>query len=68
MKIVKATPEQYQDVRAFYHSLIDALDGYSNTVGWKKDIYPSPEFLKESIEDGELYIAKEKTQLLEQWC
>ena len=64
MNIRKATPEQYQDVRSFYHSMIDALAGFPHTVGWKKDIYPSPQFLKESIDAGNLFIATEKDTII----
>ena len=56
MKIAKANDEQYQSVRSFYHSLIDAMKGSHYDIGWEKDIYPAPEFLKESIDAGELYM------------
>lgn len=56
VQIVKANEDQYEAVRSFYHSLIDALKGSRYDIGWEKDIYPAPEFLKESIESGELYI------------
>ncbi|MCR5481442.1 MAG: GNAT family N-acetyltransferase [Clostridia bacterium] len=59
MKIIKAAEEQYTAVRAFYHSIIDALKGDPYDLGWKKDIYPGPDFLMESIRKGELYIATE---------
>ena len=64
MNIQKAEPEQYPAVRAFYHSLIDAITGQTNTVGWKKDIYPAPEFLLDSIRKGELYLAAEDEEIL----
>lgn len=48
MNIIRATEDQFQSVRSFYHSMIDALAGSTVYVGWKKDIYPAPEFLSEA--------------------
>ena len=56
MNIVVAKENQYEAVRNFYHSLIDNMKDSPYDIGWKKDIYPAPEFLKESIRNEELYI------------
>lgn len=64
MNIVKAQENQYADVRCFYHSLIDGMQGYPYDIGWKKDIYPSPEFLQKSIADGELYVGIEHDEII----
>ena len=64
MTITKAKPNQAETVRAFYHSMIDAMAGSTVYVGWKKDIYPSPEFLADSIRRGELYTVLEKDQIV----
>ena len=64
MKIAKANDEQYESVRSFYHSLIDAMKGSHYDIGWEKDIYPVPEFLKESIDGGELYICTEDDHIV----
>ncbi|MBR0161741.1 MAG: GNAT family N-acetyltransferase [Oscillospiraceae bacterium] len=63
MNIIKANPDQYESVRAFYHSMIDAMAGSTVYVGWKKDIYPAPDFLKESIQKEELYLLQEGEQI-----
>ena len=42
--------------RLFYHSLIDGLQDSIYDIGWKKDIYPEPEYLRYSITKGELFI------------
>lgn len=60
MKIIKAESDQFQDVREFYFAVIDGIGDAGDSVGWKKDIYPAPEFLKDSIENGGLYIAEEE--------
>ena len=59
MIIKKAIPDQFQNVRAFYHAVIDGVENAHDSVGWKKDIYPSPELLDRSIHAGELFIAAE---------
>lgn len=58
MIITKALPEEYQEVRLFYHSLIDAIEGAVYGPKWQKDIYPAPEDLKSAIGEGALYIGR----------
>ena len=48
--ISRADRDSFQEVRQFYHDLY---------VGWKKDIYPSPEFLRSSIDSGDLYLCRD---------
>lgn len=64
MNIIKAKTNQYEAVRSFYHSLIDGMKGSPYAIGWEKDIYPAPDFLKDSIENGELYICTEDNQMV----
>ena len=64
MRIQKANSIQFQPVRAFYHAVIDGVGDSTDSVGWKKDIYPSPDFLKNSIGNGELYIVEEGETIL----
>ena len=59
MIIRLAKPDEYEAVRMFYHSLIDAIADLPYGAGWKKDIYPSKELLKDSIDTEELYIAED---------
>lgn len=63
MDIVKANGNQYEAVRSFYHSLIDGTQGSPYDIGWKKDIYPSPEYLQESIARGELFVGLENGEI-----
>ena len=58
MVIRQAEIGDYDAVRAFYHNLID--NSRNLYVGWKKDIYPSPDFLSSSIEAGELFTGMEE--------
>lgn len=64
MNIIKANENQYDSVRCFYHSLIEGMQKSPYDIGWKKDIYPSPEFLQESIAKEELYIGMENGKII----
>lgn len=64
MDIHKAEAADYQTVRAFYHTLIDAAGNVTDSVGWKKDIYPAPDFLEDSIRNGELFIGVEQGEII----
>lgn len=59
MVIKNAEPSQFQAVREFYYDVIDAVGSSRDSVGWKKDVYPSPDFLLDSIRNGELFLALE---------
>ena len=64
LKIEKAVESQYPAVRGFYHAMIDALKESSYDLGWKKDIYPAPDFLLASIRSGELYIVQDEDRII----
>ncbi len=53
LKAVSA--DRFDSVRAFYWCLIDEMGGRGNTVGWKKGIYPSDDYLRESLCRGWMY-------------
>ena len=61
--VQRADQNSYEAVRHFYHSLIDSLSPEQRYVCWKKDIYPSPEFLRSAIDNGDLYICCEGEQI-----
>ena len=58
MVITKAPGDAFPEVRAFYHSLIDALEGAPYHPMWQKDIYPAPEELKSAVEAQSLYVGR----------
>ena len=58
MIITKALPEEYQEVRSFYHSVIDSFQDAPYRPMWEKDIYPSPEELWTAITEGSLFIGR----------
>ena len=59
MLITEAKPEQFQAVRAFYHSFIDGIASLPYGAGWIKDVYPAPEYLRDFIRAGNLFLARE---------
>lgn len=64
MIIKKASTDQYPAVREFYHSLIDGIEDSPYGAGWKKDIYPAPDYLINTISRGELYIGVEDNKII----
>ncbi|WP_343253072.1 N-acetyltransferase [Ligaoa zhengdingensis] len=64
MEIHTAIKEDYPMVRAFYHSLIEGMQNSEFDIGWKEDIYPSPDFLKDSIANGDLFIGTEENKIV----
>ncbi len=59
MTVCRADKYSYETVLIFYYSLIDSLKPAQRHVGWKKGIYPSPEFLRSSIDKGDLYLCRD---------
>ena len=53
-----ATIEEYDRVLAFYYATIDMMKDSEFNSLWKKDVYPSNAYIKESIEKGELWICE----------
>ena len=47
-------------VKNFYDSLIEEMQEAEYKPGWKKDIYPTMEMLREALENRELYIGEEE--------
>lgn len=58
LQIRTAARDDYTRVRNFYYSVTDAMRDAAYPPGWEKDIYPTQEFLMQSIRNGELYIGE----------
>lgn len=50
MKFEKAKVTEFAVIKQFYWDLIDAMSDQNDMIGWKKGIYPTDEFLQESLE------------------
>lgn len=58
LTIRPAQPEEFEEVRAFYHRVTDELQNAPYSPGWKKDIYPSPEELRQALQRRQLYVGE----------
>ncbi len=62
MTFQKANEDDFATIQNFYWNVID--DIHKNNInnenlGWEKGVYPSDEFLRDSLIDGELYTLTE---------
>ena len=57
MVIRKAEKAEFDDVIAFYHELIDSMRDAEFRPKWEKDIYPTRQFIYDSIEKEEMHVA-----------
>lgn len=64
LRIRKANPSDYINVRDFYYELTDAMEKTKYKPGWQKDIYPTQSFLISSIEKNELYVGEKEERLV----
>ena len=54
--IRKAVPEDFKKTVDFYHCLIDSMKNAEYRPLWEKDVYPTREFIHDSIEKNELFV------------
>lgn len=53
-----ADRSEYPGIRSLYHSMIDGMQGAKYSPAWKKGIYPSDDYLMESLQNGELFVCE----------
>lgn len=51
-----AQPDELDEVRAFYARMISCMRGTDFDVLWDPDVHPSEEFLRASVEAGQVYV------------
>lgn len=56
MEIRAANINEYDDVIKFYDDIIDGMQDHKYHPMWQKRVYPTLDFLKESIANKQLYI------------
>lgn len=64
MQLRLADKEEFGSIRDFYWEVIDLMQDRTDTVGWKKGIYPTDRFLEESLEQGDLYVLESEDGLI----
>lgn len=55
MLFEKAKENDFELIKRFYWDLIDDIRSENDKIGWKKGIYPTDDFLRASIANGEPY-------------
>lgn len=58
LNIRPASVAEFQNVRMFYHTLIDMMQDAEYKPRWEKEIYPSSEYLFASIRNQTLWIGE----------
>lgn len=63
MTFERADATEFERIKEFYWNLIDAMRDQNDRIGWKKGIYPTDEFLRESLSKGEFFTLKDNNIL-----
>lgn len=58
MKILPAEPSEFDEIRAFYHTLIDEMTDSPYPPGWQKGVYPADAALRDALASGTLHIGR----------
>ena len=67
MKFQKASESDFRMIQRFYWDVIDNIhrnNVNNENLGWEKGVYPSDDFIQNSLCKSELYILTEKDTLL----
>lgn len=56
LEVRAARPDEFDAVLDFYTEMIDQMQGTDFDVQWKHGVHPSPEFLRSSLEMGQVVI------------
>lgn len=56
LDIIKAQEADFENVRAFYFSLIEEMADSPFLPGWEAEVYPTSEEIRHAIESGWLYM------------
>ncbi len=66
MKFQKASVTDFHTIRKFYWNVIDDIhrnNVNNENLGWEKGVYPSDDYIKNSLTKGELYTLTEENAL-----
>ena len=56
LEVRVARPDEFGAVLAFYTMMIDEMQGTDFDVQWQHGVHPSPSFLRESLEAGQVIV------------
>ena len=56
LEVRVARPDEFDAVLAFYTTMIDEMQGTDFDVQWQHGVHPSPTFLRESLEAGQVIV------------
>ena len=60
MKLKQATLADFESVQAFYGDVMDRTPGIARYARWQKGKHPTSEGIKTFIEEGSMYLRREK--------
>lgn len=64
LTIRNARKDEFDKVRKFYYSLIDAMQGAEYKPGWQRDVYPSQQLLWDALCTETLYIGEQDGEVV----
>lgn len=59
MVIRKAEGKDFNEIQQLYWTIAERMEGMPYDALWRKEVYPSDEFIRSSIEAGELFLIDE---------
>lgn len=59
MEIRKAEEKDFSAIQQLYWTIADRMAGTQYDALWRRSIYPADEFIRKSIESGELFLLEE---------
>lgn len=61
-KVRQARVDEFEHVLAFYAAMIDGMRGTDFDVCWEHGVHPSSEFLRSSLEAGQVFVAEAEAE------
>lgn len=62
--MIAATIQDLDAIEEFFNLVIDDQEGKEESPMWIKGVYPNREYMKNAIDNGEMFIIKEKDKVL----